>query len=88
MTAFYCFESKEQYLSMANRNESEYIIPNVASVSVVGEHYAPEPVWTEEDPRPEDFEPYLIGFLVNTSKPIPEWAAYRCFPDTPMRIFG
>jgi hypothetical protein len=80
MTTFYRFPSNMSFPAESLREG--------VNVSVIGDYYEPEPEWTEEDPRPEDFEPTYIGYLVNTSAPIEEWAAFEVTPAEPMRIFG
>lgn len=89
MTAFYRFDNSAAFIAAGGKTESEYTRDTIG-VSVIGNRYEDEPEWTEENPRPEDFEPVLIEFLVNASRPVPEWEAYRlpADPASPMRIFG
>lgn len=75
MTAFYRFPS--------NQNLPAEFVREGVSVSVIGDHYESTP-----DPLPEDYEPIYVGYLVNTSEPIPEWAEFEVTPAQPMRIFG
>lgn len=83
MTFFYCFPEPQ---SMTG----DFVRPDGISISVVGSHYEVEPEWTEENPRPEDYEPVFKGFLVNSSKPVIEWEEFKLAEDpvSPMRIFG
>ena len=30
----------------------------------------------------------LLGYHVNTTEPVSEWAAFECAPITPRRVFG
>jgi len=80
MTTFYRFPSNMSFPAESLREG--------VNVSVIGDYYEPEPEWTEEDPRPEDFEPVYVGYLVNTSAPIEEWNEFEVTPAQPMRIFG
>lgn len=76
MTVFYCFPTSQPM-------QGEFVRPDGINVSVIGDHFAPEP-----DPLPEDYEPEFLGFLVNASSTVDEWSAYEVTPSSPMRIFG
>lgn len=75
MTTFYRFPSNQNL-------PAEFVREGVA-VSVIGDYYEPLP-----DPLPEDYVPVYVGYLVNTSQPVEEWAEYEVWPQQPMRIFG
>lgn len=76
MTAFYVFPS-------AQPMTGDFVRPDGINVSVIGDHYEPEP-----ETLPEDYEPVYIGFLVNASQPVDEWAEFEVHPTQPMRIYG
>ena len=82
MTTFYCFPS--------NMNLPAESVREGIDVSALGDYYEPEPEWTEESPRPEDYEPTYVGYLVNTSEPIDEWSDFLVdpAPESALRIFG
>lgn len=82
MTTFYCFESQGAFVALGGKPQSEYTVDGVG-VSVIGEHYEPDP-----DPLPDDYEPVFIGYLVNTTEPVEAWSAAEVQPTSPMRIFG
>lgn len=80
MTIFYCFPSNQGFAS-------EFIKDGI-SISVIGDYYASEPEWTEENPKPEDYEAEYKGYLVNAVAEVEGWEEYKCNPLSPMRIFG
>lgn len=80
MTVFYCFPENKGF-------PSEWVKDGIA-VSVIGDVYEEEPEWTEENPRPEDYPSVYCGYLVNSSALVEDWAEFRCYPETPQRIFG
>lgn len=75
MTTFYRFPS--------NMNLPAESVREGIDVSAIGDHYDPAP-----DPLPADYEPVYVGYLVNTSAPVEEWAEFEVTPAQPMRIFG
>lgn len=76
MTNFYRFDSS---LNLP----AEFVREDGIQVSVIGDWYEPAP-----DPLPEDYQPVYIGYLVNTTAPVDEWAGNEVWPSAPMRIFG
>lgn len=67
------------YRFPSNQNlPAEYVREGGIGVSVIGDWYD----------TPEDAEPVYIGYLVNTTEPVAEWAEYEVQPAQPMRIFG
>lgn len=83
MTAFYRFDSEAAFVAAGGKAQAEYTRQDGVGVSVLGDFFEPEP-----DPLPEDYQPALVGFLVNTTKPVEDWAAALVAPASPMRIFG
>ena len=81
MTTFYNFPDQSTFAALGGRG-GDYTIEGVG-YSVIGELYAPEP-----EVIPEDYEPVLLGFLVNTTEPIEAFYEYEVIPTSPMRIFG
>lgn len=83
MTAFYRFDSEAAFVAAGGKAKAEYTRQDGVGVSVLGDLFEPEP-----DPLPEDFQPVLVGFLVNTTEPVEDWEAALVDPASPMRIFG
>lgn len=85
MTTFYRFPS--------NMNLPAESVREGIDVSVIGDYYEPVPdplpePEIDENGEPIPYQPVYVGYLVNTSKPIAEWAEFEVTPTSPMRIFG
>lgn len=82
------------YRFPANLNlPSEYTREDGIGVSVIGDYYQPMPdpmpePELDENGEPIPFEPVYVGYLVNTTAPVDEWAEHEVAPSQPMRVFG